>query len=46
MISPVDGQTHGQSCEIYRTRWGRCGPDAKLWEPDDRPVGFVDDEVL
>jgi hypothetical protein len=43
MISPVDGQTRGLSCDIYRTRLGKCGPDAKLWELNNRPVGFVDD---
>jgi hypothetical protein len=39
-ISPVDGQTHGQSCEMTRTRWGECGPDANLWKPNAGPVGF------
>jgi hypothetical protein len=41
--SPVDGQVRElrPHCETHRDKWGKCGPDAKFWEPKASAVGFV-----
>jgi hypothetical protein len=30
----------GTFCDMERGKYGRCGPDGKLWEPRS-PVGFT-----